>query len=174
MKAPSVARTRATEGRPRGWASAVIRGPERRRHRQWKRAFISVAWGQWIMARALPDDAPAPGEPSPRDPKKVQVVIWTRAHCGACPRAKAVFEAKGVKYRERRLKQGDMRTAARFHERTRGARSVPQIIIEDEHIGGLDALLTLQRRGELDWRLGLGARPARRSLTGALGSLLGR
>jgi glutaredoxin 3 len=39
--------------------------------------------------------------------------------------------------------------------RARGRHTVPQIFIDGEHIGGSDELLALDRRGELDRKLGI-------------------
>jgi glutaredoxin 3 len=42
-------------------------------------------------------------------------------------------------------------------ERAGGGRTVPQIFIGGEHIGGSDELVALDRAGKLDPKLGLGA-----------------
>lgn len=117
---------------------------------------------------------PEPGEMSKRDPKKVSIDLWTRTRCPHCATAKAVFEAKGVKYRERRLKPDNMAQQRQFAMATGGARSVPQIVIEGEHIGGAGDLVQLNRKGELDWRLGLGPRPQRTTLQRFGDVMLGR
>jgi glutaredoxin 3 len=41
--------------------------------------------------------------------------------------------------------------------RAHGGRSVPQIFIDGEHIGGSDEMAALDRAGKLDTKLGIGA-----------------
>jgi glutaredoxin 3 len=42
-------------------------------------------------------------------------------------------------------------------ERAHGGRTVPQIFIDGEHIGGCDDMVALDRAGRLDPKLGIGA-----------------
>ena len=75
--------------------------------------------------------------------KKVQ--IFTNRGCPACVNAKRFFDQMNVDYEE--LKLG--KSAAmdkKFAIMTRGARSVPQIFIGEEHIGGFDDLLNVNKR----------------------------
>ena len=91
------------------------------------------------------------------------VVVWTGRGCGACVQAKRLLDGKRVAYTERRLKndQGVQRAFARA---TGGARTVPQIVIGEHHIGGFDDLVNLERAGELDVLLGRAESLARKSL----------
>jgi glutaredoxin 3 len=76
------------------------------------------------------------------------VVIYTRDFCGYCARAKALFEAKGVAYRE--IKAGnDQGLRAEMRARS-GRNTFPQIFIGDAHIGGCDDLVALEAAGKLD------------------------
>jgi glutaredoxin 3 len=79
---------------------------------------------------------------------KVEIYTW-RA-CPFCVRAKQLLDRKGVEYVEHVI-DGD--EAARESMAARGSdgrRSVPQIFIDDQHVGGCDALHALERSGRLD------------------------
>ncbi|MEK6788806.1 MAG: glutaredoxin 3 [Pseudomonadota bacterium] len=76
------------------------------------------------------------------------VVIYTTQICPYCVRAKQLFQRKGVSYREVDVSfdQAErMALVARTKQRT-----VPQIFINDQHIGGCDDLYALERSGQLD------------------------
>lgn len=81
------------------------------------------------------------------------VVIYTTAICPYCIRAKALLQRKGVEYSEIRidLDHGHMTEMLRRSRR----QTVPQIFINDFHVGGYDDLRALDQEGELDPRLGL-------------------
>ena len=83
-----------------------------------------------------------------------EVVIWTNRGCSACVRAKQLFERKQIEVTERRLKKTAPSQRA-FALASRGAKSVPQIIIDGLLVGGFDNLLLLEKSGELDVMLGL-------------------
>jgi len=83
-----------------------------------------------------------------------EVVIWTNRGCPACVRAKSFFDSKKINYDEKKLSSNPSIQRA-FALATKGAKSIPQIFIDGEHIGGFDDLQNLQKRGELDYKLGL-------------------
>ena len=77
------------------------------------------------------------------------IEIYTTPYCPYCVRAKALLQKKGVDYSETDVSgDDDLRDA--MTERAGGRRSVPQIFIDDRHIGGCDDLYALDGRGELD------------------------
>ena len=76
------------------------------------------------------------------------VVIYTTRWCPFCTRAKALLEHKGVQYDEIPV-DGDPVARQQMAERA-GATSVPQIWINEQHIGGFDQLSGLERAGGLD------------------------
>lgn len=81
------------------------------------------------------------------------VEIYTTSICPYCVRAKALLQRKGVSYREINVEvEPDLRDA--MVERAGGRRTVPQIFIGEQHVGGCDDLYALDRRGELDRLLG--------------------
>jgi glutaredoxin 3 len=86
-----------------------------------------------------------------------QVEIYTQALCGYCHRAKTLLTKKGVAFTEVDVM---MTPGARDEmvRRTNGAKTVPQIFIDGELIGGSDDLARLDREGRLDPLLGLAER----------------
>lgn len=84
----------------------------------------------------------------------VHVEIYTTPICGFCMRAKALLESKGVAFDEIDVMMTPRRRAEMI-ERSGGGRTVPQIFIDGEPVGGCDELYALERSGELDRRLGL-------------------
>lgn len=77
------------------------------------------------------------------------VTIYTTKLCGYCFAAKRLLKQKGVAYDEVDVSFNAEARAAMM-ERANGVRSVPQIFIDDHHVGGCDELHDLERRGELD------------------------
>ncbi|MBD2055216.1 glutaredoxin 3 [Oculatella sp. FACHB-28] len=77
------------------------------------------------------------------------VEIYTWASCPFCIRAKALLNKKGIEFTEYPI-DGDERARAVMAERAHGRRSLPQIFINDQHIGGCDDLYALNSRGKLD------------------------
>jgi len=77
------------------------------------------------------------------------VVIYSSNYCGFCFRAKALLNKKNISYREINV---DMNAKARSEmlSRSSGGKTVPQIIIGDEPIGGCDELYALESSGNLD------------------------
>jgi glutaredoxin 3 len=78
---------------------------------------------------------------------KVEIYTWT--YCPFCIRAKALLDRKGVEYTEYVI-DGDEEARDKMSERANGRRSVPQIFIDDRHIGGCDDIHALDDRGKLD------------------------
>lgn len=79
------------------------------------------------------------------------VIVYTTRICPYCVRAKHLLERKGVTYQEVDV-SNDHAARIALVERTR-QRTVPQIFINDEHIGGCDELYALERAGQLDAKL---------------------
>ena len=78
---------------------------------------------------------------------KVEIYLWTT--CPFCVRAKALLDRKGVEYVEYVL-DGDEAGRDEMAVRAGGQRSVPQVFVDDRHLGGCDDLHDLERSGELD------------------------
>ena len=75
--------------------------------------------------------------------------IYTTNQCPYCKYAKDLLSSKGVDFNELNLDQ-DKKLRAQMITRKAGLRSVPQIFIDDQHIGGYDDLVALDKNGELD------------------------
>lgn len=80
---------------------------------------------------------------------KANVEIYTWQTCPYCIRAKMLLWWKGVNYTEYKI-DGDEVARAKMAERSNGRRSVPQIFINNEHIGGCDDIYALDGKGQLD------------------------
>ncbi|BFM38706.1 glutaredoxin 3 [Synechocystis sp. LKSZ1] len=81
------------------------------------------------------------------------VEIYTWKFCPFCLRAKALLNKKGVAFTEYAI-DGDNQARAAMAERANGRKSVPQIFINDQHIGGCDDIHALEAQGKLDALLG--------------------
>ncbi len=77
------------------------------------------------------------------------VEIYSSNTCPYCVRAKQLLDSKGVDYVEYNI-SNDLDARAKMMDRTNGARSVPQIFINDKHYGGCDDLYALEAEGKLD------------------------
>lgn len=84
-----------------------------------------------------------------------QVEMYATMFCPYCARARALFEKKSVAFTEIDLDEQPGRRAEMLR-RAGGRRTVPQIFIDGEHIGGSDELVALDREGALDAKLGIG------------------
>jgi len=78
--------------------------------------------------------------------------MYTTQICPYCIRAKMLLKAKGVEYEEIDVSR-DHETRAWLVNATGGRRTVPQIFINDESIGGFDEMRALDLAGELDKKL---------------------
>ena len=78
-----------------------------------------------------------------------KVEIHTKMMCGFCVRAKRLLDMKKVDYEEIAVDMGGPKKAEMV-ERAGGRTTVPQIFIDGRHIGGCDALMTLEYDGKLD------------------------
>lgn len=78
---------------------------------------------------------------------KIEVYFWTT--CPYCKRARGLLDAKGIEYIPHDI-TGDDAARQKMIERTGGPKSVPQIFIDDAHIGGCDDLHDLDAQGKLD------------------------
>lgn len=84
-----------------------------------------------------------------------EVEMYSTMWCPYCSRARALLGEKGVDFVEIDIAEEPGRRAEMI-ERSGGSRTVPQIFIDGEHIGGCDELVALDRAGKLDAKLGIG------------------
>jgi len=79
----------------------------------------------------------------------VKIEIYTKAYCPYCTHALALLKSKSLDYQEIKI-DGDMALREVMIERSHGSYTVPQIFIDDVHIGGCDQLVALERNDKLD------------------------
>ena len=81
-----------------------------------------------------------------------KVEIYSSMWCPFCHRAKQLLQSKGVGFEEFDV---DANPALRneMTQRSGGRQTVPQIFINDLHIGGSDELVALEREGRLSGML---------------------
>jgi len=77
--------------------------------------------------------------------------MYTTLICPYCIRAKMLLSAKGIAYEEIDVSRDPEKRA--WLVATTGRRTVPQIFIGEESIGGFDELRALDLAGELDRKL---------------------
>lgn len=77
-----------------------------------------------------------------------RIVVYSSDWCPYCTRAKALLASKGVDFEEIRV-DGQPQLRAEMTKKA-GRTSVPQIWIDDLHVGGCDDLYALERAGKLD------------------------
>lgn len=78
-----------------------------------------------------------------------RVEIYTKTFCGFCWRAKHLLDGKGIEYREISVDFGG-EVKDQMIARANGRTTVPQIFIDDRHIGGCSELVALEQDGKLD------------------------
>lgn len=79
--------------------------------------------------------------------KKVE--IYTKSSCPFSIRAKHLLTRKSTDFTEYSI-DGDEGAQSLMAQRANGQRSVPQIFIDDQHVGNCDELYALESRGQLD------------------------
>ena len=77
------------------------------------------------------------------------IEIYTQEFCPYCARALGLLRKKGVPFTEQHAPNGSANRQEAI-ARSGGRTSVPQVFIDDRHIGGCDDLLALDRQGGLD------------------------
>ena len=85
-----------------------------------------------------------------------KIEIYTTPTCPYCKAAKALLTRKGVSYHETDVSR-DPQIRVAMTQRAGGRRTVPQIFINGQHVGGSDDLHALEDEGKLDGLLGLPA-----------------
>ena len=83
-----------------------------------------------------------------------KVVIYTGTMCNFCSAAKHLLNKKKVSYEEINIGY-DEKKRDEMLKKSNGAKTIPQIFIEEKHIGGYVELKALETKGELDSLLGI-------------------
>lgn len=81
-----------------------------------------------------------------------QIIIYTKSYCPYCDRAKQLFKIKSLEFTEISVEH-DQALFEEMVAKTGGRRTVPQIFINNQHIGGCDDLMLLNQTGKLDQAL---------------------
>ena len=82
-----------------------------------------------------------------------EIVIYRTEYCNYCDMAERLLDEMGVEYEEIDVTH-DPEQRDTMVEKAGGKRTVPQIFIDDQSIGGYDDLYALKQSGELDELLG--------------------
>ncbi len=68
----------------------------------------------------------------------MKAIVWSKYHCPYCDQAKALLKQKGIPFEERKI--GDGWTKEELLEAVPTARTVPQIFLNEEYVGGFNEL----------------------------------
>ena len=68
----------------------------------------------------------------------MKALVWSKPNCPYCDRAKALLTQKGIVYEERSI--GNGWTKEQLLASVPTARTVPQIFLDEEYVGGYDNL----------------------------------
>jgi len=83
-----------------------------------------------------------------------KVVIYTGPMCNFCSAAKHLLNKKKISYEEIDIGY-DEKKREEMLKKSNGAKTIPQIFIEEKHIGGYIELKALENKGELNSLLGI-------------------
>jgi len=78
-----------------------------------------------------------------------KVVIYTGPMCNYCSAAKHLLNKKKINYEEIHIGYDDKKREEML-KKSNGAKTIPQIFIEEKHVGGYVELKALENKGELD------------------------
>jgi glutaredoxin len=70
----------------------------------------------------------------------MKAVVWSKYHCPFCDQAKALLKQREIPFEEKKI--GDGYTKEELLEAIPTARTVPQIFIDDQLVGGFNELRT--------------------------------
>ncbi|KTC77001.1 glutaredoxin 3 [Legionella brunensis] len=76
------------------------------------------------------------------------VIMYSTAYCPYCTRARDLLDKKGVTYTDIRVDDEPTKRDEMIEKS--GRRTVPQIFINGQHIGGCDDMYALDKQGQLD------------------------
>ena len=83
-----------------------------------------------------------------------KITIYTTPYCPFCIRAKQLIKNKNIEFQEIDLSEKPDQFDV-MSKKSNGARTVPQIFVDDTHIGDCDYIHELDNKGELDKILGI-------------------
>jgi glutaredoxin len=68
----------------------------------------------------------------------MKATIWSKENCTFCVQAKQLLESKGIEFEERKI--GKAWTKEQLLEAVPTARTVPQIFLDEQYVGGYQEL----------------------------------
>jgi glutaredoxin 3 len=77
------------------------------------------------------------------------IIIYTTTYCPYCVKAKQLLTSKNLSYTEVNI-ENDNEMRLKLVEMSGGRKTVPQIFINDTHIGGCDDLYAIEANGDLN------------------------
>jgi glutaredoxin 3 len=77
-----------------------------------------------------------------------KIEVYSTAVCPYCVAAKNLLKSRGLEWTEVRVDSDPQQREAML-ARSHGARTVPQIFVNDQHVGGFDELAAADRSGRL-------------------------
>ena len=69
-----------------------------------------------------------------------KAIVWSNVGCSYCEQAKQLLKLKNIEYEERNIATSDW-TIQQLQEAVPGARTVPQIFVDGQHVGGYNELV---------------------------------
>lgn len=78
-----------------------------------------------------------------------KIIIYTKFYCPYCVKAKQLLKNKNIKFTELDI-TNNQSLIEEMLLKSSGRKTVPQIFINDFHVGGCDDLYALNDKGELD------------------------
>ena len=77
------------------------------------------------------------------------ITVYMGPMCSYCDAAKRLLNKKNIPYKEINIALEDDKMNEMI-KKSNGKRTIPQIFIEDYHVGGYEELRALEKKGELD------------------------
>ena len=77
------------------------------------------------------------------------VTVYMGPMCGYCDAAKRLLNKKNIPYKEINVALDESKLEEMI-KKSNGKRTIPQIFIEDYHVGGYEELKVLENKSELD------------------------
>lgn len=77
------------------------------------------------------------------------VIIYTKSFCPFCVKAKQILNTKNINYEEIKI-DSNPEERAKMLKKSNGVHTVPQIFINEFHVGGCTELMALESKNELD------------------------
>jgi|TARA_R110000868_G_scaffold4818_1_gene30023 glutaredoxin-related protein len=74
--------------------------------------------------------------------ESMKAIVWSKDHCPYCDQAKALLKSKEIEFEERNITKGTW-SKEQLLEAVPSARTLPQIFLNEEYVGGFTELTKL-------------------------------